>query len=127
MRCTLNVTDREYDKILQLTHDAIEWTNTDPHILEGVGGLLGRNVAVALREYDEIRLEKHDSVSGLPRVEPSRNVNESKKKDPRAADIPARNPPRVTPGEDQPFAADATIEETNSDRDIEERQTVSND
>jgi hypothetical protein len=26
MRCTLNVTDREYDKILQLTHDAIEWT-----------------------------------------------------------------------------------------------------
>jgi hypothetical protein len=129
MRCTLNVTDREYDKILQLTHDAIEWTNTDPHILEGVGDLLGRNVAVDLRDYDEIRMEKHDSVSGLPRVEPRRNgkMNESKKRDPRAADIPAQNPPPITPGKDEPFPRGSTIEETNSDRDIEEKQTVSGD
>ena len=48
-------------------------------------------------------------------------------KDPRAADIPAQDPPPVKPGEDEPFPKGSTIEETNSDRDIEEKQTVSGD
>lgn len=73
MRCILNVSDHEYDKILQLTHDAIEWTNMDAHVLEGVAKLLGRDVAVNLKKYDEIRMEKHDDISNFLRVEPSRN------------------------------------------------------
>jgi len=133
MKAILNVTDHEYDKILQLTHDAVEWTNTDARILEGVAGLLGRNVAVVLKQYDEIRMQKHDDISQLPRVEPlqkkSRKVSKPRKKgnDARAADIPAQNPPSVVPGEDEPFPKGSTIDETNSDRDIEEKQTVSGD
>ena len=55
------------------------------------------------------------------------NEPNPKNKDARAADVPAQNPPPTAPGEDEPFPAGSTIEETNSDRDIEEKQTVSGD
>jgi len=77
MKCILNVSDHEYDKILQLTHDAIEWTNTDAFVLEGVAKLLGRDVALNLRKYDEIRMEKHDDLSDFLRVEPSRKKSKA--------------------------------------------------
>ena len=49
------------------------------------------------------------------------------RKDERAADVPAKYPPSVTPGEDEPFPKGSTVAETNSDREIEEKQTVSGD
>ena len=41
--------------------------------------------------------------------------------------VPARNPPSMTPGADDPYPKGSTVEETNSDREIEEKQTVSGD
>jgi len=135
MKGVLNVTDHEFDKILQLTHDAIEWTNTDVHVLEGVANLLGNDVASKLKTFDDIRMEKHDSISDLPRVQLLRerkpNMNKPntnrKEKDERAADVPAKYPPATKPAADDPYPKGSTVEETNSDRDIEEKQTVSGD
>ena len=47
--------------------------------------------------------------------------------DPRAPDVPGKYPPPAKPGADEPFPAGSTIEETNSDADIEGKQTVSGD
>ena len=71
MKCILNVTDHEYDKILQMTHDAVEWRNTDAFVLKRIAAFLGRGVAAELKAYDEIRMEKYDDISDLPRVEPA--------------------------------------------------------
>ena len=81
MKCILNVTDHEYDKILQLTHDAIAWTNTDAHVLEAVADLLGRDVALELKKYDEIRMEKHEHLSDLRRVETLQTRKATEKRD----------------------------------------------
>ena len=77
MKCILNVTDHEYDKILQLTHDAIVWNNRERHILQGVAALLGSQVAAEIKRYDECRMEKHHDISDLSRVEPASGLVES--------------------------------------------------
>jgi hypothetical protein len=77
MKCILNVTDHEYDKILQVTHDAVEWSNADVHVLNALGALLGDDVVAAIKRYDDCHMEKHDDVSGLPRVIPARELVEA--------------------------------------------------
>jgi hypothetical protein len=76
MKCILNVTDHEYNKILQLTHDAVEWSNTDLGALERLETLLGSGVVAAISRYEECRMEKHHDISGLPRVTPARDLSE---------------------------------------------------
>lgn len=56
-----------------------------------------------------------------------KKTNTPKEKDKRAADVPAKYPPASKPGKDEPFPKGSTIEETNSDADIEDKQTVSGD
>jgi len=68
--CILHVTDHEYDRILQLNHDAVVWSNRDTELLGGLTALLGTEVVDEVRRYDGGRMEKHDSVKGIPRVEP---------------------------------------------------------
>jgi len=68
--CILHVTDHEYDRILQLNHDAVVWSNRDTELLDGLTTLLGAEVVDEVRRYDGGRMEKHDSVNGIPRVEP---------------------------------------------------------
>jgi len=41
--------------------------------------------------------------------------------------IPGKYPPPAEPGTDEPFPKGSTIEETNSDMEIEGKQTVSGD
>lgn len=69
MNCILNVTDHEYDKILQLNHDALVWNTADRTLLEGLETLLGSDTVAEIRQYDECRMQKHDDLTGLPRVE----------------------------------------------------------
>jgi hypothetical protein len=68
-KCVLHVTDHEFDRILQLNHDALVWTNRDEELLHGLASLLGRGVADEVRRFDECRVEKHDSLNGRARVE----------------------------------------------------------
>ena len=68
MKCLLNVTDHEYPQILQLTHDAVEWDNTDRHVLRGLAKMLGLDVVAHVVAYDECRIVQHDDVSQMPRV-----------------------------------------------------------
>ena len=69
-KCILNVTPHEYDQILQLNHDRVEWDNTDRSLLKGLEAILGSEVVTVMREYEECRMEKHDDNSGMPRVAP---------------------------------------------------------
>lgn len=69
--CILNVTDHEFDRILQLNHDALVWNNADRELLAGLETLLGKNVVDQIRKYDECRMEKHTDLAGLARVEPA--------------------------------------------------------
>jgi hypothetical protein len=71
MNCILNVTDHEYDRILQLNHDSLAWNTADHHLLEGLETLLGDDTVREIRQYDECRMQKHDDLAGLPRVEPA--------------------------------------------------------
>lgn len=69
LKCILNVTEHEYDRILQLNHDAVVWKNSDQHLLEGLESLLGKEVADQLRKFDECRMEKHTDTAGGCRVQ----------------------------------------------------------
>lgn len=68
-RCILHVTDHEYDRVLQLNHDAVAWSTRDETLLEHLEPILGPDVVEALRRCDECRMEKHDALNGLPRIE----------------------------------------------------------
>ena len=69
-KCLLNVSVHEYDRILQLNHDLLAWSNRDQELLHGLGALLGDAVVHEIRQYDECRMQKHDSLDGISRVEP---------------------------------------------------------
>jgi hypothetical protein len=75
MKCILNVTDHEYAKILQWTHDAVEWDNSDRCVLNGLTNLLGSNVVEQLLRYDECHMAQHDDVSSQSRVQPAPTVS----------------------------------------------------
>ena len=68
-RCVVNVTDHEFDKILQLNHDALVWRNTDHEMLEGLKPLLGQDTVAQLGRFEECRMEKHHDLAGVPRIE----------------------------------------------------------
>jgi hypothetical protein len=68
-KCILHVTDHEYDRILQRNHDDLVWSNHDQVLLGYLQSLLGRQVAEQVRRYDECRMQKHDDLNGIPRVE----------------------------------------------------------
>jgi hypothetical protein len=70
MQCILNVTDHEFDKLLQLTHSRTRWSTRDCYVQRGIANLLGRQVATEVRDYEECRMEKHDELWGFDRVEP---------------------------------------------------------
>jgi hypothetical protein len=70
MQCILNLTDHEYDKILQLTHSRTRWNTRDRYVVRGIASLLGRRVAAEIREYEECRMEKHNELYRYDRVEP---------------------------------------------------------
>jgi len=57
----------------------------------------------------------------------SKPIPKPKDKDDRAADVPAKYPPATKPGADEPYPKGSPVEETNSDQEIEEKQTVSGD
>jgi hypothetical protein len=67
-RCILNVTTHEYDKILQLNHDGLVWDNRDEELLHGLEGVLGEETVNQLRQYDQCKMQKHDTLNGLARV-----------------------------------------------------------
>jgi hypothetical protein len=69
LKCVLHVTEHEYGKILQLNHDSLVLNNRDKGLLRGLEALLGQGVAEEVRQFDECRVEKHDSLDGLRRVE----------------------------------------------------------
>jgi hypothetical protein len=67
--CILHVTDHEYDKILQLNHDAVVWSNQDMELLDGLTTLLGTEIVEEVRRYDGCRMQKHNCMNGILRVE----------------------------------------------------------
>jgi hypothetical protein len=67
--CILNVTPDEYDQILQLNHDCVVWKNQDQALLHGLETLIGKDLVEQMRHHDECRMEKHDNLEGIPRVE----------------------------------------------------------
>jgi hypothetical protein len=69
LKCVLNVTDHEFDKILQLNHDAVVWNNADHELLHGLSDLLGKETVEQLRPFAECRMEKHSDLAGYPRVQ----------------------------------------------------------
>jgi hypothetical protein len=73
-KCLLNVTIHEYDRILQLNHDVVAWSNRDRELLHGLTALVGAEVVHEIRQYDECRMQKHDSLDGISRVEPDRTL-----------------------------------------------------
>ena len=68
-RCILNVTTHEYDKVLQLNHDGLVWDSRDEELLHGLEAVLGEETVNQLRQYDQCRMRKHDTLNGLARVE----------------------------------------------------------
>lgn len=68
-KCILHVTDHEYDQILQLNHDAVVWTNEDTELLSRLEHVIGEDVVGQVRRYDECRMQKHDRLDGIPRIE----------------------------------------------------------
>jgi hypothetical protein len=67
--CILNVTPHEYDQILQLNHDSLAWSTQDQAVLHGLEMLIGKELTEQIRQYDECRMQKHDSLDGIPRVQ----------------------------------------------------------
>jgi len=67
--CILHVTDHEYDRVLQLNHDALVLKSGDRDLLERLESLLGKEVTDRVRGYDSCRVQKHDRLGDLPRVE----------------------------------------------------------
>jgi hypothetical protein len=55
------------------------------------------------------------------------NTKPQDKDDKTEQPIPGKYPPPAQPGVDEPFPTGSTVEETNSDREIEGKQTVSGD
>ncbi len=76
--CLLNVTPDEYDRILQLNHDSLAWSNQDHALLHGLEMLVGKDCTDQIRQYDECRMQKHDSLEGVPRVQPDDREREEK-------------------------------------------------
>ena len=72
--CILHVNEHEYNKILQLNHNALTWRNGDAKLQEGLEALLGKDVAEQVFGYESCRLQKHDSLDGIARVEESTEV-----------------------------------------------------
>lgn len=70
MRCVLHVTEQEYARILQLNHDRLVLNNRDEKLLHGLESLFGHDVAHAVRGLEECRVEKHDSLGGMRRLDP---------------------------------------------------------
>jgi hypothetical protein len=71
-RCLLNVTTHECDKVLQLNHDGLVWDNRDEQLLHGLEAVLGEETVNQLRHYDQCKMQKHDTLNGLARVEEDR-------------------------------------------------------
>jgi hypothetical protein len=67
--CILHVTGQEYDRILQLNHNALVWKNPDREFLRGLEKLLGKDVVDQVARYESCRLQKHDHLDGIARVE----------------------------------------------------------
>lgn len=68
-RCILNVTNHEYDEILQLNHDALTWSPGDKALLHGLGAILGEGLVERLQQYEECRMQKHDALDGIERIQ----------------------------------------------------------
>ena len=68
-KCVLNVTDHEFDRILQLNHDTVVLNNTDHELLEGLEGLVGKDTVDQICKFDECRMEKHHGMVGIPRIQ----------------------------------------------------------
>lgn len=69
-KCILNVTSVEYDEILQLNHDALEWNNRDRKLVHELANLLGDRVVHDICQFEECRMCMRDSLANVPRVEP---------------------------------------------------------
>lgn len=67
-QCILNVTDHEYDEILQMNHDRVVWNCNDRVLMKKLTRKFGQEVGNELRRYDECRMEKCDVP--MYRVEP---------------------------------------------------------
>lgn len=70
MNCILNVTNREFDRILQLNHDELVWSTEDSTLLNRLSYLVGADAVEEMRHYDECRMEKQDKIRGIYRIEP---------------------------------------------------------
>lgn len=68
MNCILNVTDHEFDQILQLNHDSIVWSTADRFLMDHLSDMIGYETVEEMCKYDACRMEKHDDVIG-PRLE----------------------------------------------------------
>ena len=72
--CILHVTEHEYERILQLNHNALTWSNRDRELLRGLESLLGKEVVDQVSRYEGCRIQHHFELDGLPRVEESPEV-----------------------------------------------------
>lgn len=67
-RCILNVTVHEYDQILQFNHDSAVWTRDDHVLFDQLRPLIGDEIASQIMMFDECVMEKHNDMSGMPRI-----------------------------------------------------------
>ena len=69
MNCILNVTEREYAKILQLNHDAVVWKTSDRQLLHNLEKLLGSKPVREMRAFEECKMQKQPELEQSLRVE----------------------------------------------------------
>jgi hypothetical protein len=72
MNCILNVNECEYDKILQLNHDAVVWKTSDHHLLQDLETLLGDDTIRQMSAFEECRMQKQPELDGHARIEPAK-------------------------------------------------------
>jgi hypothetical protein len=69
MKCIVNVTDREFAKILQLNHDAVVWKSSDRQLMAELEKVLDNETVNALRVFEECKMQVTPLDSNKPRVE----------------------------------------------------------
>jgi hypothetical protein len=77
MKCILNVNEREYDKILQLNHDAVMWKTTDRELLRSLEKLIGPEAVADMVGFEECKMQKQTEPGCHPRIEPDDSVVET--------------------------------------------------
>jgi hypothetical protein len=82
MNCIVNVTEREYDKILQLNHDAVVWKTSDQNLLRDLEPVLGGPTVRQMCAFEQCKMQKLNDLAGHSRIEPDRNEPEDAAKDP---------------------------------------------